>query len=111
MSRKKGSRILTKRRPEGFFEKMGKEKQVGHTPTPSENTNNQTSTGTERDSRGDRNRKITRKKQSQESWTTSREACQMLAQCSGPRTTTIRKAPKTSKSAYCSMWWKTTRKG
>ena len=41
---------------------MRKETQAGHTPTHSENTNNQTRTRTDRDRRGDRNRSITRKK-------------------------------------------------
>ena len=36
--------------------------QVGHAPTPSENSNNQTRTGTERDIRGGRHRNDTRKK-------------------------------------------------
>ena len=50
-------------------------------------------------------------KKNQEYQTPSKEACQELAQCSGPRTRTSRKVPKTYKSDYCSMWWKTTRKG
>ena len=59
--RKKRIRILTMRRPGATFEKFGKETQVVHTPTPSENTNNQTRNGTERASREGRHRNSTRK--------------------------------------------------
>ena len=38
---------------------MGKETKEGHTATPSENSNNQTKTGTERSSRGGRHRNAT----------------------------------------------------
>ena len=62
-SRGKGSRIPTKRRPGAAFGKMGEEIQVGHTPTPSENTKNHTRTGIERAIRGGRHRNITRKKE------------------------------------------------
>ena len=41
---------------------MGEEKQAGHTPTHSDNSNNHTGTGTERDSREGRHRNYTRKK-------------------------------------------------
>ena len=41
---------------------MGKRTQAGHTPTPSENSNNQTRTGTERVSRGVSHINSTRKK-------------------------------------------------
>ena len=41
---------------------MREETQAGNTPTHSGNTNNQTRTGTERASRGGRNRNVTRKK-------------------------------------------------
>ena len=74
------------------------EKQAGHTPTPSENNNNQTRTGTERASRGVRHRNVTRKKKNLESQTPYREASQRLAQCLGPRTRMIREASKTCKS-------------
>ena len=43
---------------------MVEEKQGGHTPAPSDITNNKTRTGTERDSRGGRHRNVTRKKKS-----------------------------------------------
>ena len=54
--------IPTKRRPGETFDKMGEETQAGHTLTPSEKTNNQNRTGTERASRGVRHRNATIKK-------------------------------------------------
>ena len=41
---------------------MGEEKQAGHTPTHSDNSNNHTGTGTERDSMEGRHRNYTGKK-------------------------------------------------
>ena len=57
-----GIRIPIKRCSWATFEKMGKKTQVGHTPTPSENTYNKTITRIERSSSGGRHRNVTRRK-------------------------------------------------
>ena len=62
--KKRGSRTPIKRCIEATFKEMDEETQAGQTTTPSENINNQTRTGTQRSSRGDRHRNATRKKKS-----------------------------------------------
>ena len=58
---------------------MGEEAQVCHTPTPSDNSNNQSETSTVRSVGGVSHINATRKKLRQVSQTPPREACQKLA--------------------------------
>ena len=109
---KKGSRIPSKRCPGAVLNKMSEETQVGHTSMPSNITNNQTSTGTYRAKRRGAETETSQEiKQSQDSLTPSREACQRLAQCLVPRIRTISKSSNTCKIAYCITWWQNTIKG
>ena len=93
------------------FKKMGKEAQAGHMPTPSDNSNNQNETRKERASREFRHTNTRSSKTKVGYLKPSRGKCQMLVQCLVPSTITSGRASKTCKKAYCSTWWKNTRKG